>query len=61
MGLADAFGKEDRVDVKFSEFYELVKGCTQRDMLVNAAKTEVPHAYIMAIMTGKTETQKEGE
>ena len=31
MGLADAFGAEDRVQVKFSTFYELVKGCTQRD------------------------------
>lgn len=27
MGLADAFGAEDRVQVKFSTFYELVKGC----------------------------------
>lgn len=26
MGLADAFGAEDRVQVKFSDFYELVKG-----------------------------------
>ena len=25
MGLADAFGAEDRVQVKFSTFYELVK------------------------------------
>ena len=31
MGLADCFSAEDRVQVKFSTFYELVKGCTQRD------------------------------
>lgn len=26
MGLADAFGAEDRMQVKFSDFYDLVKG-----------------------------------
>ena len=36
MGLVDAFGAEDRVQVKFSDFYELVKGCTQRDQMLNA-------------------------
>lgn len=35
MGLADAFGAEDRVQVKFSTFYELVKGCTQRDQMLS--------------------------
>lgn len=38
MGLADAFGAEDRVQVKFSTFYELVKGCTQRDQMLNAIR-----------------------
>lgn len=61
MGLADAFGKEDRVDVKFSDFYELIKGCTQRDMLMNAVKTEVPYEYVLSMMTGQKETRKEGE
>lgn len=46
MGLADAFGAEDRVQVKFSTFYELVKGCTQRDQLMNAINCNVPHRYI---------------
>lgn len=42
MGLADAFAAEDRVDVKFTDFYNLMKGCTQRDMLMNAVKTKSP-------------------
>ena len=33
MGILDAFAAEDRVDVKFSTFYELVKGCAEREFL----------------------------
>ena len=53
MGLADAFAAEDRVDVKFTDFYNLMKGCTQRDMLMNAVKTKVQYEYIECMMTGK--------
>lgn len=53
MGLADAFSAEDRVDVKFTDFYNLMKGCTQLDMLMNAVKTKVPYEYIECMMTGK--------
>lgn len=53
MGLADTFGAEDRVDVKYSDFYNLVKGCTQRDFLMNAVKTKTPYEYIEQMMTGK--------
>ena len=55
MGLADAFGAEDRVQVKFSDFYELVRGCVQRDQLMNAVKCDVPHRYIREMTTGKSE------
>lgn len=53
MGLADAFSAEDRVEVKFSDFYNLMKGCTQRYLLMNAVKTKIPHEYIESMMTGK--------
>lgn len=55
MGLADAFGAEDRVQVKFSTFYELVKGCTQRDQMLNAINCNVPHRYIREMVTGNSE------
>lgn len=42
MGLADAFGAEDRVQVKFSTFYELVKGCTQRDQMLKTDRGTYP-------------------
>ena len=59
MGLADAFGAEDRVQVKFSDFYELVKGCTQRDQMLNAINCNVPHRYIREMVTGKSEEPEE--
>ena len=59
MGLADAFSAEDRVDVKFSDFYNLVEGCTQLKMVMNAVTTKVPYEYIIATMTGKIPQEQE--
>lgn len=47
--------KEERVQVKFSDFYELIKGCTQRDQMLNAINCNVPHRYIREMVTGKSE------
>lgn len=59
MGLADTFAREDRVEVKFSDFYNLMKGCTQQEMLMNGVRTRVPHEYMENMMTGKlTDTQE---
>lgn len=55
MGLVDTFSKEDRVEVKFSDFYNLVKGCTQRDTLMNGIKCDVPHKYLREMMSGVKE------
>ena len=52
MGLADAFSAEDRVSVKFSDFYNKMKGCTARELLTNAVKARVPHEYIEGMLTG---------
>lgn len=61
MGLVDAFGAEDRVQVKFSDFYELVRGCTQRDQMLNAINCNVPHRYIREMVTGKSEELEKRE
>ena len=61
MGLADCFSAEDRVQVKFSTFYELVKGCTQRDMLMNGINCNVPHRYLREMSTGKSEEPEDKE
>lgn len=50
MGILDAFAAEDRVDVKFSAFYELVKGCAEREFITNGLKHKIPHAHILAML-----------
>ena len=55
MGLVDAFGAEDRVQVKFSDFYKLMKQAAQYEIAMNAIGCDVPHRYIREMMTGKSE------
>jgi hypothetical protein len=56
MSLVDVFGKEDRTEVKFSEFFALVKQAAQYETLMNAINCDVPHRFIRETMTGKKET-----
>ena len=55
MGLVDAFGAEDRVQVKFSDFYKLMKQAAQYEIAMNAIGCDVPHRYIREMMTRKSE------
>ena len=55
MGLADLFSSEDRVGVKFSDFYNLIKESTKAELLTNGINCETPHAYMREMMTGKRE------
>lgn len=56
MSLVDVFGREDRTEVKFSEFFALVKQAAQYEILMNAVNCDVPHRFIRETMTGKKET-----
>ena len=60
MGLVDVFGKEDRVEVTFSAFYELMKGCAERDFLAKGIKCNVPHRYMREMVTGNSEVESAG-
>mgnify|MGYP006999704030 FL=1 len=55
MGIADAFAKEDRVEVTFSDFYKLMKESTKAEIVMNAVNCNVPHKYIREMVTGKSE------
>ena len=55
MSLVDAFTKEDRTEVKFSEFFALVKQAAQYETLMTAVNCDVPHRFIRETMTGKKE------
>ena len=56
MSLVDAFSKEDRTEVKFQQFFALVKQAAQYETLMNAVNCDVPHRFIRETMTGKKET-----
>ena len=51
----DAFAKEDRVEVTFSDFYRIMRESTKAELLMNAVKCNVPHRYIREMETGKSE------
>lgn len=55
MSLVDAFAKEDRTEVKFSQFFALVKQAAQYETVMNAVNCDVPHRFIRETMTGKKE------
>lgn len=40
MGLIDAFNPEDRVDVKFSDFYSLLKTAAKAEVMTEIAMVE---------------------
>ena len=56
MGLMDAFDKKDRVEVRFSAFYSLMKESVKAEFLMNAVTCRVPHEYIYEMTTGEKMT-----
>lgn len=58
MSLVDAFAKEDRTEVKFSQFFALVKQAAQYETVMNAVNCDVPHRFIRETMTGKKRFRK---
>ena len=58
MGIVDAFKPEDRTEITYSNFYNLIKQAAQYEIVMNAVNCDVPHAYIRETMTGKKEDFK---
>ena len=60
MGLADAFAREDRVSVSYSDFYKLMRESAKAELMANGVKQRVPHKHLYAMITGaKLEPPKE--
>lgn len=55
MGIMDAFKPEDRTEITYSNFYNLIKQAAQYEIAMNAVNCDVPHKYIRETMTGKKE------
>ena len=62
MGIADAFGREDRMEVKVASFIEMTQAAAEAEvktkLLMNAVNCEVPYRYIREVMTGVSEEPK---
>lgn len=52
MGLADAFGAEDRVPVMVSEYRKLIKTKVEADVLKNALAMGMTYEQAMRVFTG---------
>lgn len=61
MGIMDAFSPEDRVSVKFSDFYALMRDSTKVEFMENAINCNIPHCYIREMLTGEFEAGSEME
>lgn len=61
MGLVDAFGKEDRVEIKISDLFALLKAGARSELVMNAVNCNVPHRYIREMASGKPEALQEIE
>lgn len=61
MGLADAFNAEDRVNVKFSDFYKLVQQAGKYENVMNGVKCNVPHRYIREMVSGVSEEPQQAK
>ena len=57
--IMDAFSKEDRVEVTFSDFYRLMKESTKAEIVMNAVTCNVPPRYIREMVTGKSEVPEQ--
>lgn len=59
MGLVDALSAEDRVDVKFSDFFRMAKAVAEVALLKNAIYAEVPYEEVRKMLTGKNSELEE--
>ena len=59
MGIADAFSREDRMEVKVASLIEMTQAAAEAEvktkLLMNAVNCEVPYRYIRETMTGVLE------
>ena len=50
MSLADALLREDRIEVKASTLYEMMKGCVRSELMINGLMHKVSGEDILRVM-----------
>ena len=59
MGLVDSLAAEDRIEVKYSDFYRLVRAEAERALLKNAVHAGIPREQILKMMSGQNDELEE--
>ena len=59
MGLADVLGPEEKVEVKYSDFYKMIRADVERALLRNAVVAEVPREQILKMLSGRNDDLEE--
>lgn len=60
MGLADAFGKDDRTEIRTDDLIELVRESEKCRMLLKAADAEIPYSDIRKIFNQGNDILRRG-
>jgi len=61
MGFADAFAKEDRVEITVSQLYVLVKEASRADLFRNGVKNSIPNSHILCVLDGDDSALKSND
>lgn len=59
MSIADAFNPEDRVSVKFSDFYNMMYEAAKSELIEAAVHANVPNRYIRDMLSMRDERNDE--
>ncbi len=59
MGFLDAISKEDRVEVTFTDFYNLMRESAKAELMENALRHDVPAQYILAMLDAAPADEEE--
>lgn len=59
MSFIDCFTPDTKIEVKFADFFQLVKEATKAELMMNAVNCNVPHVFIRETMTGTQEETPE--
>ena len=56
--LIEVLSKEDRLNVKYTDFYNIIKAGAERDIIINAVNCNVPHRYIREMLTRRKRSRE---
>lgn len=55
MGLLDSFTSDGTTEMKYTEYYKLMREAAKAELMENSIRCNTPHGYIREMLTGKME------